>query len=103
MHHTKGYENEHKDEVYPYCRSCHAKIHIEARNSGRCKIPVNEITRMSVLSANRRQMKDARKIQFNETMIPQVQFLEIITVFKNRISYYSGFSARDKKILYIDI
>lgn len=101
MHHTKGYEGENKDFVLPYCMSCHKKIHYEARKTGRCKIPVNELKKLSARSVNRRLSKEnCMHIDFYETMMPNVAFLEVIDVWPNNVYYKSRFRAKNGKELY---
>ena len=105
MHHTKGYEGENKDFVLSYCRSCHAKIHLEARKSGRCQIPVKELAEMSIKSVNRRKMKqDTKYIYLIERLIEYVELYERIHIWKNSIYFISSFRATNgKKLKYIDI
>jgi len=47
MHHAHGYEGENKDNVQPYCCSCHRKIHNKARMSGRCNIDPRKLNTIS--------------------------------------------------------
>jgi len=80
MHHTKGYNGVHKDEVYPYCKSCHMKIHIEARKSGKCKIPVKELKKLSNNSFSRRYNKNRKSIEFSESITPNIALCENIYI-----------------------
>ena len=43
MHHEHGYDEEHDQDVKPYCVSCHRKVHIKARKEGRCTFTPKEI------------------------------------------------------------
>lgn len=103
MHHAHGYLDEHKDDVLPYCPSCHKKIHIQARKEGRCPFTPNELKKMSWNSSHRRRAKEQCKyIQFNETMLPNVQLFENILVWPSRIQFSSYFHIRHGKLYYID-
>lgn len=105
MHHTKGYEGIHKDEVYPYCWSCHTKIHKEARKSGRCMIPPKQIIKLSTNSTTRRWQKERCKhICFETSLIPNVRLTEIIHVHPAGIIFGAYFQATNGKRLYeVDI
>ena len=56
-HHIRGYKEEHKDEVVPYCESCDRKAHAKARREGRCTLPSKETNRLSMNSCFRRTKK----------------------------------------------
>ncbi len=56
-HHIKGYGEEHKDEVVPYCKSCDMKAHAKARREGRCNLTSEESNQLSKNSYNRRSRK----------------------------------------------
>jgi len=104
MHHAHGYEGDNKDNVQPYCNSCHIKIHRNARKSGKCNIPKDKIIKLSRNSAQRRFKKDKRKqLNFTETLIPNIMLMEKIFIFPNQIQYSAFFKAvTGKKICFID-
>lgn len=105
MHHARGYEGDNKDNVQPYCHSCHRNIHVEARKSGKCTLPVKEIEYKSNLSSNRRREKELRKqIYFYETLMPHIQLQEIIQVWPNGVLYASRFHKNNgEKLHEVDI
>lgn len=101
MHHAHGYYNEHKDNVLPYCPSCHKKIHIEARKSGRCNVSVSKLNMLSINSVHRRQQREfCKQINFIENMMPYVELREKIFVWKNTIQCSTRFEASHGKKIY---
>jgi hypothetical protein len=105
MHHAHGYEEDNKDNVKPYCHSCHRKIHNEARKNGRCTIPVKELAKLSWNSSHRRRRKEQRKvIEFNEVLMECVSLFEMIEVWPKTIHCSNYFHANNGKSLkYVDI
>ena len=100
MHHDKGYLDEHKDEVHPYCRSCHAKIHKEWRKAGKCIFTPKEVIKLSKASHNRRR----KRIVFTEYLMPNVLLVEEILDLDDDVLYSAYFCANNgKKLYYIDI
>jgi len=103
-HHIKGYGEENKDEVVPYCYSCDQKAHDKARREGRCTLPSKETNRLSANSCNRRSKKN-KTISY-ETLMPNVRLFEQVRVNLNtgHINVVSYFTAHNgKKLKYIDI
>ncbi len=56
MHHWKGYSDEHKDDVMPYCQSCDQKAHYTAKKNGLCTLSSYESHKKSRNSYNRRHI-----------------------------------------------
>jgi hypothetical protein len=103
-HHSKGYSEEHKDDVAPYCESCDQKAHINARKEGRCILSSKETSKKSNKSCTRRSCK--RKALSSKTQMPYIRLLERIkfNINTDTIWINSYFEANHKKkIKYIDI
>ncbi len=107
-HHINGYEEDHINEVVPYCISCDKLAHLKARKDGRCTMDSKEIHKISTKSSKRRYNKEInKKILLSwETLEPFICIREILNININseNIVICSYFSAmHGKKIKYIDI
>ena len=103
-HHIKGYCEENKDEVVPYCQSCDLKAHAKARREGRCVLTHKEAHIKSQASCQRRSRKT--KTISSETLMPNVRLFENVQINLNtgHINVVSYFKANNgKKIKYINI
>jgi len=100
MHHAHGYEDEHKDDVLPYCPSCHRNIHIKARISGKCQISPDELNRLSIKSSKRRNNHTIRV--GDDTIIPNVCLREIVqyNISTHNLRCNTHFIASNGKKLY---
>jgi len=101
MHHEHGYVGENKDNVNPYCRSCHAKIHIRYRYELKCPYSSTLIARLSNNSRQRRLQKEkCKKIAFYETVMPHVRLCEDLHIYPEYTVFTSYFQATNGKKLY---
>lgn len=100
-HHLYGYNEEHKDDVAPYCQSCDMNAHFKAKKEGRCILKHDEVNIKSKNSYNRRSYKRIKIT--NETMMSNIQLLEFIQINlnTNHINISSFFHAQHGKKLKI--
>jgi len=103
MHHAHGYEGENTYNVQPYCKSCHALIHIESRKSGKCKIhpiEIHTLSKKSYLRRNRRMINMG-----STTILPNVLLSENVeyNIDTGKICCSTFFNPNHgKKLYYID-
>jgi len=101
-HHIYGYDEEHKDEVVPYCRSCDWIAHDKARKCGKCKLTIKESQHASNNSYKHRSRK-SKKIS-DAIMMPNIRLFEIIqtninTGSINIQSYFCAVNGKKLKLI----
>ena len=84
-HHWKGYSEEHKDNVMPYCHSCDLRAHAKARREGQCKLPHEKV---NVLSKNSYRRRNEERIEFWEVVGTNALFQECIIFNKSNGNVY---------------
>lgn len=77
MHHEHGYDEEHFQDVTPYCVSCHRKAHIRARREGKCSKTPAEIERLSIKSSYARSCNCGSDIDV-ETLRTELEKVQLI-------------------------
>lgn len=80
-HHTSY----NPEVVVDCCRSCHSIIHHGVRKEGKCKYTVKQVERLSMNSSNKRSIS---KMNFTETLMPQVLLYEQIEYNKSTGNVY---------------
>ena len=84
MHHPHGYDDEHDQDVKPYCISCHRKAHIKARKEGRCTLSPKEIAKLSLKSSYIRSCNCGSDIDF-ETMRTELEKVQLMIPNKESV------------------
>lgn len=127
-HHVKYKEIHGMDETVWLTKSEHMKLHARLRKEGKCKIPVNDLNKISMHAYHRTQKaeyanqiyeqqervkelratynKNRRGIDFTETMLPNIQFHEMIryNALNGNVFYHSHFRpANGKKLVEVTI
>ncbi len=101
-HHIKGYLNENKDEVVPYCLSCDWHAHHNAREEGKCILSSTETYRLSSNSSQRRYRKTFSLS--HKTLKPNVLLRERLSININTgniniNSFFEGTGGKKLKVL----
>ena len=84
MHHAHGYDEEHDQDVQPYCMPCHKRAHIKARKEGRCKLSPDEIEKLSVKSSYKRSCNCGADIDI-ETMRTELEKVQLMIPNKESV------------------
>jgi len=90
------------DQIVDCCQSCHKKIHIRIRKENKCPFSVAQLHHLSSNSVRRRSVQ---RMDFRETLIPNVVLREQIcyTPSTGSLGYTACFQAdHGKELRYID-
>ena len=115
QHHKKYKEIHGVDEIIVMTESDHKKLHNRLRRENKCRIPVAELSKISMAAHKRTEegknegnvyrKKYMKDINFSEAMIPYVGFRERLTYNENTgtVSWHACFEPTDgKRLFYID-
>lgn len=107
-HHIKYKEIHGVDETIWLTRSEHKKLHLRLRREGRCKIPVDDLSRIADRAFDRTKKARERHKKYNqnvkryvivETMLPYCQLVQTISYNLNNgvVSVGSSFRCSRKR------